>query len=275
MAEPGFPTRRRLAAATIAVAGLCLATCTSAAAPPTRPVAAPGHVPAPATSAATTTTIQAPPKSILPAGFEAWSATVAAESVTVRTEPNDAAAEVRTFGATNRFGFDPTVFGVTDATRDGSGQAWLRVQVPEVRPNGTEGWIRADRVTVKGHHQRIVVDLGAHTVSLWSGRNVVAQWSAGIGKASTPTPRGRYYLWTKFLPEHGAAAAYGPGVLGINAMSETLTSWQGSDPLIGIHGTRRGSDLGSDVSHGCVRLDYAATALLLHDVELGAPVEII
>jgi hypothetical protein len=198
-----------------------------------------------------------------------------AEPVTVRTEPSDTAGEIRTFAARNRFGFDPTVFGVTGEARDPSGQAWLRVQVPEVRPNGTQGWVRADGLTVTGHRQRIIVDLGAHTVSLWSGGEAVAQWPAGIGKASTPTPRGRYYLWTKFLPEHGAAAAYGPGVLGINAMSEALTSWQGSDPLIGIHGTRRASDLGADVSHGCVRLDYAATELLLRDVPLGTPVEIV
>lgn len=260
----GSRTNRRLLIFAIVVPALVLAACTSPSAREDTPVAA---------KSTTTTTA---PQPVLPVGYETWSATVLRGSVSVHTDPNDAAPVIKTFERTNRFGFDPTVFGVLGETRDAAGDAWLHVQVPETEPNGTQGWVRpSNTLAIRGHNERIVIDLAAHTVTFSTAGQPVAQWSAGIGKAGTPTPRGSFYVWTKFLPEHGAAAAYGPGVLGLNAMSETIDTWQGSDPLIGIHGTRRASDLGSDVSNGCVRIEYDATTFLLTEADLGIPVDIV
>lgn len=238
---------------------------------------APGTAAPASTSAKTTTTTTTTvPQHVLPVGFESWSAVGIVDAVVVHTAPSADAPVIRTFGRTNLLGHDPPVFGVYEERLGANRTTWLRALVPEVKPNGTQGWLRASDVSVRGHNQKIMVDLGAHTATFFENGLTVGTWQVGIGKPSAQTPRGRFFVWTKFLPEQGSPPVYGPGVLGISAMSEALDKWLGSSfPLIGLHGTRRESDLGNDVSNGCIRMPYDATTLLLERVELGTPVEIV
>ena len=46
--------------------------------------------------------------------------------------------------------------------------------------------------------------------------------------------------------------------------------------MIGIHGTNEPETVGTDVSHGCIRLDNAAIERMVEEIglPLGTPVEI-
>jgi lipoprotein-anchoring transpeptidase ErfK/SrfK len=52
------------------------------------------------------------------------------------------------------------------------------------------------------------------------------------------------------------------------------TSFEGGDGQVGIHGTSRPEVLGTDVIHGCIRVDNATITRLARTVPLGTPVEI-
>ncbi len=54
-----------------------------------------------------------------------------------------------------------------------------------------------------------------------------------------------------------------------------LTSFNGGDGVIGIHGTNDPSSVGRDVSHGCIRLRNADVTYLAERLPLGTPVRIL
>jgi len=262
------PGRTRTAAVVSAavVAMAALAGC--AVQPQPEPAAAPATLGAAAASFEKLAA--ALPQSTLPAGFDAWSAAVKT-NVTARSEPDPSAPAVKEFGNENGFQ-DQEVFRVIDERSTPTG-TWYHVLLP-IPPNGSKAWVPADAVTVKGQDQKLVVHLGTRTMQRFSKGAVVANFSVGIGKPETPTPSGPSYLWAKVTREQGSPPVYGAGVLGLAAMSPTLSDWQGSDPRIGIHGAIRPTDLGSVVSHGCVRMDNDALKILLAELPVGTPVDI-
>jgi lipoprotein-anchoring transpeptidase ErfK/SrfK len=54
-----------------------------------------------------------------------------------------------------------------------------------------------------------------------------------------------------------------------------LTSFAGGDGVIGIHGTNDPSSIGTDVSHGCIRMSNEGITRLAKVLPLGTPVEIL
>ena len=64
---------------------------------------------------------------------------------------------------------------------------------------------------------------------------------------------------------------------GLSGFSNVLTSFNGGQGVIGIHGTNAPEALGSDVSSGCIRMHNDAITRLVQEIglPLGTPVEII
>ena len=216
---------------------------------------------------------------VLPAQYGAWSASAANQVVNAFEAPDPTSKNVGSFPAVNVFGHDPTTFGVYEEKIDASGQRWLRVQLPPAGliapPNGTQAWISASTVTIVGQTEMLVADLSDRTLTRFKNGQPVGQWQVGIGKPSAQTPTGDFFLWSKWTPDQGSHPAYGNGVLAVSARSNQLESWQGASPLIGIHGTNRASDLGREVSHGCIRMSNDAIQTLLAELPLGVPVQIV
>ncbi|HEX5616507.1 MAG TPA: L,D-transpeptidase family protein [Acidimicrobiia bacterium] len=149
---------------------------------------------------------------------------------------------------------------------------WLHVLLP-VRPNGSTGWIRRADVELRHNPYSIVVELGAHRITVSRADEVVAQEPIGVGTGDTPTPGGRYYL-KELLRPPDPNGAYGPYAYGLSGFSEVLTSFANGEGVIGIHGTNDPSSIGRDVSHGCIRLHNDAITRLVEYLPLGTPVEI-
>ena len=61
----------------------------------------------------------------------------------------------------------------------------------------------------------------------------------------------------------------------MSSHSDTLDTFNGGDAEIGIHGNDDASVLGSNVTHGCIRMDNDAITKLTKSLPLGTPVEIV
>lgn len=161
----------------------------------------------------------------------------------------------------------PRVFLVIDRK-----PGWLHVLLP-VQPNGSTGWIANRQVrTVKTNYWIQVLTSG-HRLKLYRGKKILVNTPAAIGSADTPTPGGAYYL-TELLQPPNPKGDYGPYAYGLSGQSQTLTQFNGRDPVIGIHGTNQPKLLGTSVSHGCIRVSNPVITRLAKMLPLGTPVQI-
>ena len=149
---------------------------------------------------------------------------------------------------------------------------WLQVLLP-VRPNGSTGWVRAADVSVATNPYRVDIALGAHTLAVYEGDTLLAEHPIGVGTASTPTPGGKYYI-KELLEPPDPGGPYGVYAYGLSGFSNVLDEFNGGDGVIGIHGTNDPSSIGSDVSHGCIRLTNEAITEMVGILPLGTPVHI-
>ncbi len=161
----------------------------------------------------------------------------------------------------------PLVFLVKEQRGD-----WLNAYLP-VRPNGSTGWIKSADVTLVSNAYRVDIALGEHRMVVHDGDEIVLDEPIGVGTADTPTPGGVYYI-KELLQPPDPDGAYGPYAYGLSGFSNVLDEFNGGDAVIGIHGTNEPEAIGSDVSHGCIRLRNEAILELVPVLPLGTPVHI-
>ncbi|HZS25065.1 MAG TPA: L,D-transpeptidase [Gaiellaceae bacterium] len=149
---------------------------------------------------------------------------------------------------------------------------WEHVYLP-MRPDGATGWIRDSQVQLAIDPYRIVVSLGRHRITVYKGRRIFYAAPAGVGRSVTSTPTGTYYL-VELLEQTDPSGPYGPYAFGLSAFSKVLYSFGGGPGEIGLHGTDEPSGLGTDVSHGCIRISNAGITKLAHTLPLGTPITI-
>jgi lipoprotein-anchoring transpeptidase ErfK/SrfK len=149
---------------------------------------------------------------------------------------------------------------------------WERVYLP-MRPNGSTGWVRDSSVTLLRDPYRVVVSLTSHTIRVWRGDRLIHEEPVGVGRTVTPTPTGTYFL-VELFEQSDSSGLYGPYAFGTSAFSDALYSFGGGPGQIGLHGTNAPGALGTDVSHGCIRISNAGITTLAHLLPLGTPITI-
>jgi L,D-transpeptidase-like protein len=149
---------------------------------------------------------------------------------------------------------------------------WVRVYLP-TRPNGAQGWVKRRAVRVYTNGYRLVIRLRSHQLRLWRGDRLLARYPVAVGTRSTPTPRGLYYI-VELLKPSRPDGSYGPFSFGLSAHSNVLKRFADGDGRVGLHGTNQPGLVGSNVSHGCIRLRNAAVRRLAKILPLGTPVYI-
>ena len=152
---------------------------------------------------------------------------------------------------------------------------WLRIMMPE-RPNGLTAWVRDADVTRTTSPWRMVLKLSETRVHVYKDGYEV--WSApvGIGRDSTRTPTGSFFV---AVIEKPGPAGYGPIVLNLNAHSEDIQSWEGAgDAITAFHGPFGAEAVirsgGGKVSNGCVRM-VPEDQIKMDGIALGSPVDIL
>jgi lipoprotein-anchoring transpeptidase ErfK/SrfK len=205
----------------------------------------------------------------------ASSAKVAYAATAVR--PTAAYAQPGGGRVTHRFGLvnangARTVFGIVgERVEHSCSVEWLHVELP-IRPNQATGWIRVADVTRRAVHTRITVDLSQLRVRVYRFGRLVLSTPAAVGSSATPTPRGRYYVNQRLIPEN-PYGAYGPGAVGLSAFSPVLTGWMQGGP-VAIHGTNEPWSIGHRVSNGCIRVPNTVLRKLFRLAVTGTPVQI-
>ena len=143
----------------------------------------------------------------------------------------------------------------------------VRLQVAEVKPGVTENTFS----------EVLLLDQSDHRLTLFNNGEPTHSWIVATGTGDYPTPLGQYsitekrYLptwvnpspddWGKDMPESIPPGPNNP--LGLRALN-----WDA--PAIRFHGTQAVDSLGTDASHGCVRMSNDDVIQLYDLVEVGA-----
>jgi lipoprotein-anchoring transpeptidase ErfK/SrfK len=152
---------------------------------------------------------------------------------------------------------------------------WVEVRLAQ-RPNGSIAWVPARAVSLATDSYHIVIDLRTMHLQLFNRGQEVANFPAGIGVPTDPTPTGSFFV---ALFAQAPSPGYGAFVMVTSAHSNSITDWEASgDAITAIHGSL-GSDAaigttGAEVSHGCIRL-HDADLVQLRDVPAGTPIDIV
>lgn len=173
----------------------------------------------------------------------------------------------------------PTVLPVLADRLDDRGRStWIRVRLPG-RALGAEapprsGWIRTSHTLRSSTAWHIVVRLRSRRVAVYREGRLLRTYRAIVGKAATPTPTGTYFVEENVRMNAGHPGA--PFALATSARSRVLQEFAGGPGQIALHGLRHvGGQLGTAVSHGCVRLADSAISWLAGRLRPGVPITIV
>lgn len=98
-----------------------------------------------------------------------------------------------------------------------------------------------------------------------------------VGRPGFPTPTGRFAVFTKQVNPSWTAPSWagplaGQTIPGGSGANPIKARWIGFTGSVGFHGTADLSSLGSEASHGCVRMSVPAVISLYRKVRIGTPV---
>jgi lipoprotein-anchoring transpeptidase ErfK/SrfK len=184
---------------------------------------------------------------------------------------------VATVKATRPLGHGRTVLPVLARVADRRGRIWLHVRLPgrtigAVKPPAT-GWISATHTELRTTPWHIVVELAARRVVVYKAGRVIRDFVAIVGKPSTPTPQGQFFVEEDLRLSKNSVGA--PFALATNDRSNVFQEFEGGPGQIAIHGLDNvGGQLGTAASHGCVRLANVNITWLAAHAGPGTPVTI-
>jgi lipoprotein-anchoring transpeptidase ErfK/SrfK len=165
-----------------------------------------------------------------------------------------------------------TILPVLGQATSGDGKSWLQVRLAG-RPSGHTGWIPASQTRSASTGWYISVKLSARRVAVYRDGHLVRRFKAVVGKPSTPTPRGHFFIEEALALSSRAAG--GPFALASSARSRVLQEFEGGPGQIALHGTNHlAGALGTAASHGCVRLSTRAITWLARRIGAGVPLTI-
>jgi lipoprotein-anchoring transpeptidase ErfK/SrfK len=165
-----------------------------------------------------------------------------------------------------------TVLPVLGRATTKNGARWLQVMIPG-RPNGTNGWIEQRGAMLTTTTWHVVVRTSSRRLLVYREGPLVRSFAAIVGKPSTPTPHGQFFVEESVQMLPGSAGA--PFALALSARSNVLQEFEGGPGQIAIHGMENlGGTLGTASSHGCVRLDNRSIRWLAAHITPGVRVTI-
>lgn len=110
----------------------------------------------------------------------------------------------------------------------------------------------------------IYIDILNHKLVVHNTYNILSSYPIAIGKDSTPTPLGDFYLNSKVS---NPKSIYGEGIYGPRALELSNNNYA-------IHGTNNPELIGSNVSNGCIRMLNDDIKKLYSYIPLYTPITI-
>jgi lipoprotein-anchoring transpeptidase ErfK/SrfK len=151
-------------------------------------------------------------------------------------------------------------------------KGWLRVLLPG-RPNGHAAWIRASTARIWQSPWRILIRTSSRRLFVLKNNKIVRSFPVVIGKPSTPTPRGRFFVEEALTLPRGSLGS--PVAYALSARSNVFQEFDGGPGQIAIHGIYGiGGTPGTAESHGCIRMTTDALDWMIHRLGTGTPVDI-
>jgi lipoprotein-anchoring transpeptidase ErfK/SrfK len=149
---------------------------------------------------------------------------------------------------------------------------WLKVRLPG-RPNGHTGWITKTATLHWATNWHLVVNRSRRQVSVYRSGRLVRVFKAVVGKPSTPTPAGEFFVEESIALRSSDVGA--PFALALSARSEVLQEFDGGPGQIALHGLSNvGGVPGTAGSHGCIRLGDDVMRWLVVRLGRGTPVSV-
>jgi lipoprotein-anchoring transpeptidase ErfK/SrfK len=188
----------------------------------------------------------------------------------VRRRPDSKARRITRLRYDTEDGF-PEVYLALRSYTGPHGKVWVEVRLP-MRPNGRKGWVpRSALGRLHTVNTFLHIDRGTLRATLYRAGRPVWRSRVGVGKHSTPTPGGDFWVREKLSPLRGGTI-YGPLAFGTAAYSR-LSDWPGGG-VIGIHGTNEPGLIPGRPSHGCIRVRNGPIRKLGRLMPVGTPVRI-
>jgi lipoprotein-anchoring transpeptidase ErfK/SrfK len=184
----------------------------------------------------------------------------------VRTSPSSRGRAIAKLHFNTEDG-PPEVYLALQEYTNGDNIDWVQVRVPG-RPNGRKGWVAREGLG-EFHvvHTQLIVNRQTLRATLMKNGKKVFQAPVGVGKASTPTPGGKFWIREKLK---FSTAVYGPLAFGTSAYSTKLTDWPGGG-VVGVHGTNEPNLVPGRPSHGCIRMHNKDILRLSRLMTVGTP----
>ena len=149
---------------------------------------------------------------------------------------------------------------------------WVKVYTG-VEPSFSEGWVRAEDVTLEPVAYQIDVYLSEFRLTVTEAGEPFMETEVAVGTADRPTAGGTYFTMVLLQPPD-PDSVYGAYAYGLNGYSDdpTVREQFGGNGQLGLHGTNQPELLGTNVSNGCIRMSNDAITELAGVLPLGTPV---
>jgi lipoprotein-anchoring transpeptidase ErfK/SrfK len=192
----------------------------------------------------------------------------------VRATPSSSGRTLAVVSATRPITLERTTLPVLADSSDGR---WARVRLPgralgRTAPPRT-GWISTSQTKRSSIGWHIVVNRGSRRVTLYRKGRRARTFAAIVGKPSTPTPRGEYFVEENVRLPGSASGA--PFALATSARSSVYQEFEGGPGQIALHGIANiGGRMGTAASNGCIRMTGGSISWLAARIPAGTPVTI-
>ncbi len=190
-----------------------------------------------------------------------------------RSSPSSHARQTRIVPSRRPLTGEQTALPVLGQATDKHGNLWVDVRLPG-RPNSGSGWMTTGGTTPSWTPWRLSVNLNARRLTVYYRGRVKRRLPAIVGKPSTPTPTGYFFIEEGLSLSPGTSGA--PYALATSDRSNVLRRYAGGPGQIAIHGMAQlPGALGTASSHGCIRLDAADVTWLAMRIGPGVPLRIV
>jgi hypothetical protein len=168
---------------------------------------------------------------------------------------------------------DALLAAVEGALRDPDAPRELEAPGEVLQPGTTVAGLR------EGIPVYLIVDREATRLRVYEDLELAATYRIGVGRAGHETPSGSYDIANKakdptwHVPDADwAGELRGQTIPPGDPRNPLASRWLGIEDGIGIHGTDEEGSIGSEASHGCIRMTVSDVEELYERVPVGTPV---